>query len=147
MSSQWNLSKLVDKKYANLPPSKLLQLPVHAIRGITERDSELLKESLGVETIGDLANNKFILLAQAIVTLAPLWKRTLDKEFEGKSPMELVNAPLHAFSGITPETQEKLEKALNIRSIGDLALNRLVLFAQAIKAMSILESFLEEKKD
>lgn len=147
MSTQWDLSKLVDKKYANLPPGEILKLPVDAIRGISKRDAELLEKALGVKTVGDLATNKFVAVAQAIATLAPWWEKALDKDFEDKSPPELVDAPVYALSGITPEKQRLLEEALNIRTIRDLASNRLVLFAQMIRALAMLEEFVRAKEE
>ncbi|OYT56070.1 MAG: hypothetical protein B6U76_04520 [Desulfurococcales archaeon ex4484_217_2] len=76
--------------------------------------------------------------------LAPFWEKALDKEWEKKSPIELANAPVNALSGITPEDRELLKKALNIETIQDLASNRLIMFAQAIKALAYLQDLLEE---
>ncbi len=147
MSFQWDLSKIVDKKYAHLPPSEILKLPVHAIKGVSEKDAELLKNSLGVKTVGDLADNKFVSIARAITILAPFWEKALDKEFEGKSPIELVDAPVYALSGITPERQKLLEEALNIKTIRDLALNKYIVIALAIKALAELEEILKSLKE
>ncbi len=144
MSMKWDLSKLVDKKYANLSPKDILKLPVSAIRGISEKDEELLNKAFGIKTVGDLANNKYIAIAQAITTLAPFWEKALDKAWEKKSPVELVEAPIDALSGVTPEDAELLKKALGIKTIKDLATNRLIMFAMALKALAYLQDLLEE---
>jgi endonuclease YncB( thermonuclease family) len=64
------LSKIVDKAYEGLVFSELLKAPVSALKGVSKRDGELLDESFGIVTIGDLAENKFFKWAQAIKSLA-----------------------------------------------------------------------------
>jgi hypothetical protein len=44
--------------------------PITGIDGVTPRQAQLLKELLGVETARDLARNRFVRLAQAILALA-----------------------------------------------------------------------------
>jgi len=46
------------------------KLPVKAIMGISEDDAALLKRAFGIDTIQELAENKYICVAQTIVTLA-----------------------------------------------------------------------------
>ncbi len=145
--SEWDLSRLVDKKYAHLPPSEILKLPVDAIRGISKRDAELLREALGVKTVGDLAVNKYVLVAQAIATLAPWWEEALDKEWEDKSPKEVAEAPVEALAGISPRKAQLLYEALGIRTVRDLAANRLIAFAQLIRALAALEEMLRSKEE
>jgi len=64
--------KILEKKYN---PEEFLQLrdqPVEAISGISEGDAALLKRAFGIETIADLAENRYILIAQIILTMASL---------------------------------------------------------------------------
>ncbi len=143
---KWDLSRLVDKKYAHLPPEEILKLPVDAIRGISKRDAELLREALGVKTVGDLAANKYVLVAQAIVTLAPWWEEALDKEWEDKSPREVAEAPVEALAGISPRKAQLLYEALGIKTVKDLAVNRLIAFAQLIRALAALQELLRSKE-
>ncbi len=143
---KWDLSRLVDKKYAHLPPEEILKLPVDAIRGISKRDAELLREALGVKTVGDLAVNKYVLVAQAIVTLAPWWEEALDKEWEDKSPREVAEAPVEALAGISPRKAQLLYEALGIKTVKDLAVNRLIAFAQLIRALAALQELLRSKE-
>ena len=43
-----------------------------AIQGLSEGDARHLKEAFGIDTIGELARNKFFKIAQAITLLAEL---------------------------------------------------------------------------
>lgn len=144
MSAKWDLSKIVDKAYANLSPKEILDAPVHAIKGVSEKDAELLKKAFNIKTVRDLAESKFVKLAQAIVVLAEFWEKALDKEWEDKSPKELVDAPVHALSGVSEEDAKLLKEAFNIKTIKDFALNRYVLIAQVLKGLAELEEIIKE---
>ncbi|MFQ6040198.1 MAG: thermonuclease family protein [Candidatus Poribacteria bacterium] len=65
-----NLSHVVNKAYQELSFAELLQAQVSALKGLSERDAELLNEAFGIKTIEDLADNKFFKWAQAIKNLA-----------------------------------------------------------------------------
>lgn len=60
----------------------------------------------------------------------------LDKAYEQQSFAELVNAPVAALAGVSEADGEALAKALGIKTIGDLATNKYVLWAQAITTLS-----------
>ena len=60
----------------------------------------------------------------------------LDKKWENKELAELADAPVDAIQGISAGDAEALRKALNIRTIHDLATNKFVLVAQGIVALS-----------
>jgi hypothetical protein len=60
----------------------------------------------------------------------------LDKAYETLEFSELVNAPVEALEGVSAADGEALAKALNIKTIGDLATNKFVLWAQAINSLS-----------
>jgi len=60
----------------------------------------------------------------------------LDKAYEQMSFAELVNAPVAALQGVSEADGEALKAALNIKTIGDLATNKFVLWAQAINTLS-----------
>ncbi|MCU1391817.1 MAG: hypothetical protein JWM34_245 [Ilumatobacteraceae bacterium] len=59
----------------------------------------------------------------------------LDKAFEQHEFADLVNAPVSALQGVSDADGEALAKALNIKTIGDLATNKYVLWAQAITTL------------
>jgi predicted RecB family nuclease len=50
----------------------LAEKPVSAISGVSEGDAELLKKAFGIDTIKELAENKYVTIAQATVMLASL---------------------------------------------------------------------------
>jgi hypothetical protein len=56
----------------------------------------------------------------------------LDKSFETMELAELVNAPVGALAGLSEADAAALATALHIKTIGDLATNKYVLWAQAI---------------
>ncbi len=58
--------------------------------------------------------------------------KILDKAFEGKDFAELVNAPVSALQGVSEADGAALAAALGIKTIGDLASNKYVKWAQAI---------------
>ena len=47
-----------------------MNAPVASLQGVSDKMAEALKEALGVQTVGDLARNKYVLWAQAIETLS-----------------------------------------------------------------------------
>jgi hypothetical protein len=59
----------------------------------------------------------------------------LDKAFEQHEFADLVNAPVSALEGVSDADGEALAKALGIKTIGDLATNKFVLWAQAITTL------------
>lgn len=63
-------------------------------------------------------------------------EKFMDKAFEQKEFSELVDAPVDALQGLSEGDAEKLQAALNIKTIGDLATNKFVLWAQAIHNLS-----------
>ena len=144
MSVKWSLRSLIDKKYADLSPQELLDVPVSAIKGVSERDAELLKQAFNIKTIRDLADNKYVKIAQAITSLADFWEEALDKAFEKKSPKELVNAPVSAISGVSERDAELLKQAFNIKTVKDFATQKYILIAQIIKTLAILQPLIEE---
>jgi len=144
MSVKWSLRELVDKKYAELSPQELLDAPVSAIKGISEKDAELLKQAFNIKTIRDLAENKYVRLAQAITTLADFWEEVLDKMFEKKSPKDLVNSPISVISGVSEKDAELLKQAFNVKNIKDFAYQKYILMAQIIKTLAILQPLMEE---
>lgn len=59
-----------------------------------------------------------------------------DKAYEDKGIEELVNAPVAAISGVSESDAKDLEKAFGIKTVGDLATNKYVGFAQGINCFS-----------
>ena len=62
--------------------------------------------------------------------------KVLDKAYESSSPAELAAAPVAALAGVSEADAEALQKAFNIKTIGDLAGNKYVKAAIAIAALA-----------
>ena len=60
----------------------------------------------------------------------------VDKAYEQYSFAELVKAPVAALQGVSDADGEALAKALGIKTVGDLATNKFVLWAQAINTLA-----------
>lgn len=67
--SVMNLNKGLDKDFEHFPLKALVDQPVHALQGLTPAAGENF-QSLGVKTIGDLAEFKYCKWAEAIVSAA-----------------------------------------------------------------------------
>jgi hypothetical protein len=65
-----DITKVVDKAYEGWNLSELAEAPVSALQGVSESDAQALKSAFGIDTIQELATNKFVLWAQAINVLA-----------------------------------------------------------------------------
>ncbi len=64
-----DIAKFLDKAYEGMEFSELANAPVAALQGVSDGDAEHLKAAFGIDTIRDLATNKFVLWAQAINVL------------------------------------------------------------------------------
>ncbi|MEO7000975.1 MAG: hypothetical protein ABI068_04135 [Ktedonobacterales bacterium] len=65
-----DISHLVDKAYESKEFGELADAPVDALEGVSKADAEALHKAFGIKTIRDLAENKFVLRAQAVTALA-----------------------------------------------------------------------------
>ena len=65
-----DVSKFLDKSYEGKEFSELADAPVDALEGVSEGDAEHLREAFNIKTVRDLAENKFVLRAQAIAHLS-----------------------------------------------------------------------------
>ncbi|MFI7540687.1 hypothetical protein [Actinoplanes sp. NPDC049599] len=66
--------------------------------------------------------------------------KILDKAYESSSPAELLNAPVAALAGVSDSDAELLQKAFNIKTIGDLAGNKYFKAAGAIAAIAAVSA-------
>lgn len=64
-----DLSKVLDKAWADKSLPEILAAPVSALKGVSDRDGELLEEAFGVKSVADLAKLKFARWAQALAAL------------------------------------------------------------------------------
>lgn len=65
-----DIHQFLDKDYEQQEFNDLAEAPVDAIQGLSQSDADALKQALGVRTVRDLAENKFVRIAQALVALA-----------------------------------------------------------------------------
>lgn len=65
-----NLIKLVDKEYQDKSLTELVDAPVAALAGVSDRTATHLKDALGIKTIGDLGRSQYFRTANALVHLA-----------------------------------------------------------------------------
>ncbi|GAA3481706.1 MULTISPECIES: hypothetical protein [Streptomyces] len=54
---------------ASIDLDKVLEAPVSALKGVSDRQGELLKEAFGIKTVADLADLKYARWTQALVAL------------------------------------------------------------------------------
>lgn len=64
-----DLSKMLDKAWADKPLSEVLAAPVSALKGVSDRDGELLAEAFGAKTVADLADLKYARWASTLAAL------------------------------------------------------------------------------
>ncbi|UCH03194.1 MAG: hypothetical protein JSV20_00540 [Candidatus Bathyarchaeota archaeon] len=64
--------QILDKAFESTEYEKLAQKPVSAISGISDNDAALLKKAFGIDTIQELAENKYVLIAQTTVAMAAM---------------------------------------------------------------------------
>ncbi|MFN8522494.1 MAG: hypothetical protein U0821_05235 [Chloroflexota bacterium] len=65
-----DISKFVDKAFEDKSFAELADAPVDALQGVSAADAAALRSALNIKTVRDLANNKFVAWAQAIVALS-----------------------------------------------------------------------------
>ncbi|MEU7824634.1 hypothetical protein [Catellatospora sp. NPDC049111] len=64
-----DLAKLLDKEYQDKPLEEIVNAPVAALAGVSERAAAAIKDALGVKTIGELGRSPYFRAARAIVDL------------------------------------------------------------------------------
>lgn len=74
-----DISQHVDKAYEKKEFDELAESPVDALEGLSKADAEALHKALNIKTIRDLAENRFVLRAQAIVNFARTTRRAAGK--------------------------------------------------------------------
>jgi hypothetical protein len=68
--NQMNIDTIVDKEFTGKCFRDLCNAPVSALRGLSAKDAKALQQALGVTTIGELADLKYVKWAMALRTLA-----------------------------------------------------------------------------
>ena len=142
MSAPKFIVKFFDEKYENLSFEELCKAPVSAISGISESDAADLKKAFGIDTVEELATNKYVLLSQGINCFSKSSGQILNKKFESAEFEELRKKPVSAVSGISEGDAVLLKKAFGIGTIQELAENKYVMTAQFVTALASLAKLL-----
>ena len=74
-----DISQYVDKVYEMKEFNELAESPVDALEGLSKADADALNKALNIKTIRDLAENKFVLRAQAIANFARTARKAAGK--------------------------------------------------------------------
>jgi hypothetical protein len=136
--------KFYDKKYEELNIIELVNSPVKSISGVSVGDAKKLKKAFDIETVFDLATNKYIKYAQAITSFSEISDELIDQEFEAKGIIELAEQPVYAIQGVSEEDATLLKEAFNIKTIKELALNKYVIIAEmTVNLAALVELLLE----
>jgi hypothetical protein len=131
--------KYLDKNYETLSWKEVADAPVSAISGISEQDGKDLKDAFGIDTERELANNKYVLLAQGINSFSKASGAIFDKTFESKDYEELRKKPVNTIAGISETDTSLLKRTFGIDTIQELAENKFVCIVQTIIALAFLE--------
>ncbi len=70
-----DITRFFDKAYEQRDFSDLADAPIEAISGLSQGDADALKRAFNIRTIRDLAENKFVLVAQAVMALSASAKK------------------------------------------------------------------------
>jgi len=138
-----NINKAVDKDFEGKSLKEILDSPISTIQGLTDVTQDALA-LLNLETVRDLGNWRFYLLARAIVTLAekeddvhPPAERSmnireaLDREHETKTLKQVLKLPPSAFNMFPSEADDVLKK-LKISTIQQLGSRKTFAWANAM---------------
>jgi len=134
--------KFYDKDYENKDIEELCKAPVSAISGISKADAEGLKKAFGIETVEDLATNKYVNLAQGISCLSESSGQILDWAFNSSEYKKLLRQPITAMAGVSWGDAAFLKRAFGIDNIKELAENKHVAVAQATVTLARIMQFL-----
>ncbi len=146
MSVKEYILKSFDKEYEQKSFPELRKAPVAALSGISQNDADSLKTAFGIDTVGELALNKYVLLSQAINVFSKCSGKILDKEFNSAEFEELRRKPVSAISGVSEADATLLKNALGIDTIQDLAENKYVRIAQLINMSASLFEMTNNEK-
>lgn len=136
------ITKFYDKAYEKKDIQELCKAPVSAISGVSESDAEDLKKAFGIQTVEDLATNKYVTLAQGISSLSESSGQILDWAFNSGEYRKLLKQPITAMAGVSWGDAAFLKRAFGIDNIRELAENKPIAVAQATVALARIVQFL-----
>ncbi|MCR9142623.1 MAG: LysM peptidoglycan-binding domain-containing protein [bacterium] len=135
------LNNRIVKAFRHLTLTDLPDAPVHALRGLSEGDGELLYKSFYVKTIRDMADLKYIMWAQEIVALGKVpqakidmhaFKDKLIKKYEATPIKKLIQSPITVLQGVSAADTKRMREAFNVKTVNDLARLKFARWSQEI---------------
>lgn len=135
------LTQRIVKAFRHIPPLELPDAPVHAIKGLSQHDGELLYDSFWVKTIRDLADLRFVHWAQEICALRDVPQEKIDmygfqdklnKAYEQTPIRTLMKSSVDVLQGLSEDDARRLEEAFKVRTVEDLANLKFARYAQEI---------------
>ncbi len=126
-----NIESIVDDQFKSKCFRELAEAPLSAMRGVSAADARALSQAFGVNTIGELAELKFIKWACAIKTLADYESDTREqkaKETLLDDAVEMTfpaSDPISVDAGITriEVAPEKVNAALDHQAATNIEAN------------------------
>ena len=153
-----NISEAVMKADEGRQFSELAKESIKVLQGIGPKADGIL-ESMGLETVEDMASYKYYKMAKSIQILAPTESGTrpagsrmnldnaLDKDMESKSLKEILACPVSALQGLSAKADETLGD-MGIKTVEQLANCKFFAWSEAIVELAKFEETMtkEERK-
>lgn len=70
MATNESLGNMLDKAVETKPVKEIIKMSPEMLQGVSKADADALQKAFNIKTIEDFATNKFVLMAQALVTVA-----------------------------------------------------------------------------
>lgn len=147
----FNVNNCLDKEHEGKSLTEIIELPCSALQGLAARADKMFS-AFNIKTIKDMASWKYFKLARAIVALSEMeeaGKRNdaskmnlnaaLDKDWEKKSLVELVDAPCSAMQGLADWTDGTLSE-LGLTTVGKLGEWKYLKWAEALVTLAAYEN-------
>ncbi len=128
----------VVRAYDGCTASELAQAPVAALKGISRENGARLKRAFGIESIRAMAESRLAERADGIVTLAD--QEDSGSQADAGSLRDIADGPVARLEGISARQAGVLRDSLHIKTVRDLAENRLFRVARAIVALADSET-------
>ncbi|EEC51532.1 predicted protein [Phaeodactylum tricornutum CCAP 1055/1] len=152
-----NCNSLLNTREADMHFAALVNAPVTVLEGVGQYAGLILK-AMGCETIKALAEYKYFHLARALTVLSereqpgqrsPTSTMNIDKAvvkgYEHKSFRDIVEAPIHALQGLSPEAVNSFS-AMGMETVRDLAAFSFCKRAEAIVQAAKYEHILTDQE-
>jgi broad specificity phosphatase PhoE/CRP-like cAMP-binding protein len=154
LKPKFNFNNALIKEYELKPLKAIVNAPLTCLKGIGRKKGALIAQ-VGPKTVRALASWKYANWAEGLCILESSEEagardfsstahqmninKALVAEWEGKSASQLLDAPLHAFAGLT-QSQDAIFKIIGITKIRDLGSWKYYKWARAVCALANAET-------